>query len=86
MPDRVHLVWAGLLEQSLEVVGMRSRLTFVAVRSSHDVPYIRVARPKDVACASSCHPQCPPWRFGWRRRTAPPYHSLVSAPCLLGGR
>jgi hypothetical protein len=36
---------------------------------------------ENAACASSCHPQCPPWHCGWRRRTSP----LIAAwvPSLL---
>jgi hypothetical protein len=61
------------------VVGRWSRLTFVTVCSSHDATHAGAARLaivanvivgrgrsplEDVACASSCHPRCPPWCFG----------------------
>jgi hypothetical protein len=38
VPDMVHVVWAGLLEEFLEVVSRWPRLTLVVVHDSHDVP------------------------------------------------
>jgi hypothetical protein len=38
VPNRVRVVWAGLLKQSFEVVCRRPSLMLVVVYGSHDVP------------------------------------------------
>jgi hypothetical protein len=38
VPNGVHVVWAGLLEHSLEVVGRRPGLTHVAIHGSRHMP------------------------------------------------
>jgi hypothetical protein len=37
------MVWAGLLKESLEVIGRQPCLTQVTVHGSHHVPHARVA-------------------------------------------
>jgi hypothetical protein len=44
VPDEVPMVWVGLLEESLEVISRRRRLTLVAVGDSHDTPHARVSQ------------------------------------------
>jgi hypothetical protein len=44
VPDMVRVVWAGLLEEFLEVVNRWPRLTLVAVHDSHDMPNAGAAR------------------------------------------
>jgi hypothetical protein len=49
VPDGVHVVCAGHLEESLEVVYRRPHLMLDAVYGSHDVPHAGVARLPIVA-------------------------------------
>jgi hypothetical protein len=49
VPDGLHVVWAGLLEESLEVVGRRPHLTLVAVCGSRDAPHVGAAHLPIVA-------------------------------------
>jgi hypothetical protein len=90
VPDGVRVVWVGLFKESLEVVGKRLHLTFVALCGSHDMPH----------AGATCHPvvavvivgcgrsplrmlHVPPWCFGRRRWMVPPYRCLGLPPCFL---
>jgi hypothetical protein len=44
VPDGVHVVCAGLFEESLEVFGRQTRLTLVTMHDSHDAPLAGTAR------------------------------------------
>jgi hypothetical protein len=41
MSDKVCVVWASFLEEPLEVVYRRPRLTLVAIRGGRDAPHAR---------------------------------------------
>jgi hypothetical protein len=78
MPDRVHVVWVGLLEESLEVVGGRSRLMLVVVHDSCDVPHVGDARLSVIAIIIVDR-----GRSSLRTLFAPPLAALDTLPSAL---
>jgi hypothetical protein len=77
-PHGLLVVWADLLEESLEVVCRRQSLTLVTVRGSHDVPHVGAAHHLVVAIAIIGH-GCSPLRT----LLAPPLATLGALPSTL---
>jgi hypothetical protein len=80
VPDGVHVVWASLLEEFLEVIGRRPSLMLVTMHGSHDMHHARAAHLPVVAIIVVDCGHSP-----MRTLLAPPLTALYALPSALDG-
>jgi hypothetical protein len=80
VPDGVHVVWASLLEEFLEVIGRRPSLMLVTMHGSHDMHHARAAHLPVVAIIVVDCGHSP-----MRTLLVPPLTALYALPSALDG-